>query len=119
MPETPPTPDALGKPLADFSAETVRHVADLARLDLREDEVDRYAEQLQAVADLFGEMDQFDTTDVKPATHASERTNIFRRDELQPCLTPDELFAGAPVVDGKPVVEDQRFRVPKMLEEEN
>jgi aspartyl-tRNA(Asn)/glutamyl-tRNA(Gln) amidotransferase subunit C len=50
--------------------------------------------------------------DVPPTSHSLPLTNVFRADVIAPCLSPEEALAGAPAV------EDQRFRVPRILDEE-
>lgn len=95
-----------------LSPELVRHVANLARLSITDDEVALYSEQLSAVANHFADVESLDTEGVLPATHALEMTNVFRDDVVTASLTTDELLKGAPVA------ESGRFRVPKILNEE-
>jgi aspartyl-tRNA(Asn)/glutamyl-tRNA(Gln) amidotransferase subunit C len=52
------------------------------------------------------------TGDIPPSSHALPLTNVYRPDEVRPCLTPQEALAMAPAV------EDDRFRVPRILGEE-
>lgn len=95
-----------------LSPDTVRRVANLARLSLTDDEVALFSKQLSTVADHFADVEALDTTDVPPATHALAISNVFREDEVRQGLTTEELLAAAPAA------EDGRFRVPRILGEE-
>jgi len=94
-----------------ISVADVAHVARLARLDLTEEELERYAEQLGAVLDHFADIAGLDLADVPPTAHPLPLTNVFRPDIPVPSLDRDEVLAQAPAV------EDGRFRVPRILGE--
>jgi aspartyl-tRNA(Asn)/glutamyl-tRNA(Gln) amidotransferase subunit C len=90
----------------------VEHVARLARLALTPEEKERLGRQLVLIlehAELVGEVA---AEDVPPTSHPVPRSNVFRADERRPCLDHHEALAGAPDV------EDGRFRVPRIVEEE-
>lgn len=95
-----------------LSADMVRHVALLARLDVTAAEVELFSEQLSTIANHFDDIQALDIADVPPSTHAVPVTNVFRDDIVRPSLARDKALAAAPeVVDG-------RFRVPRILGEE-
>lgn len=85
------------------------YVARLARLDLTDDELDTYAQQLAAVLDYAAEVAALDTDGVAPTAHPLPLQNVLRPDEPRPSLDRDEVLAGAPAA------EDGRFRVPRIL----
>jgi aspartyl-tRNA(Asn)/glutamyl-tRNA(Gln) amidotransferase subunit C len=87
------------------------YVARLARIELTEDELDRYAEQLATVLDHAAQVAALDTDGVTPTAHPLPLRNVTRSDEVQPSLDRDEVLAQAPAV------EDRRFRVPRILGE--
>jgi aspartyl-tRNA(Asn)/glutamyl-tRNA(Gln) amidotransferase subunit C len=89
----------------------VVHVAELARLDLTDEEVDLFTGQLAKVLDHAADMAGLDLVGVAPTSHAMAVTNVLRSDELGPVLDRDEVLAEAPSV------EDHRFRVPRILGE--
>ena len=89
----------------------VAHVADLARLDLSEEELDLFTHQLAQVLDHAADVASLDLVGVEPTAHAMAVTNVLRPDELRPCLERDEVLGQAPSV------EDRRFRVPRILGE--
>jgi aspartyl-tRNA(Asn)/glutamyl-tRNA(Gln) amidotransferase subunit C len=90
----------------------VAHLARLSRLALSDDELDQMAGQLEVIISSVARVSEVADADVPPTSHSVPLTNVFRPDELQPCLTPEAALAGAPAT------EDQRFRVPRILDEE-
>jgi aspartyl-tRNA(Asn)/glutamyl-tRNA(Gln) amidotransferase subunit C len=81
--------------------ETVLKVAQLARLQLTEDEVGTFAVQLGQVLDYVAVLGEVDTTDVLPLVHAIELSNVLRDDVLSPSLSRAEALQNAPKSDGK------------------
>ena len=91
----------------------VRHVAHLSRLKVTDEEVARYALQLSKILDYMAQLNELDTTDVKPTAHPLPVSNVFREDTEKPPLTPDRATVGAPQC------QDGFFRVPKVLDQES
>ena len=87
----------------------VAHVADLARLELTEEELDLFTDQLAQVLDHAADVASLDLTGVAPTAHAMAVSNVLRPDEVRPGLDRDEVLEQAPSV------EDHRFRVPRIL----
>jgi aspartyl-tRNA(Asn)/glutamyl-tRNA(Gln) amidotransferase subunit C len=82
----------------------VRHVANLARLGLTDDEVKKMGEELGAILESVEQIGKLDLSGVRPTANPSSSTNVFRADEpdvpLQ-CLPRDEVLSPAPeTVDG-------------------
>jgi aspartyl-tRNA(Asn)/glutamyl-tRNA(Gln) amidotransferase subunit C len=82
----------------------VRHVADLARLGLTDDEVKKMSEELGVILESVEQIGRLDLSGVPPTANPSNATNVFRPDEpdvpLQ-CLTQEEALRNAPeAVDG-------------------
>ena len=94
-----------------ISTDDVAHVARLARLELRPDELESFTAQLGAVLDHAADLDSLDLDGVEPTTHPLPLSNVLRPDEVGPTLDPDEVLAAAPAV------EDGQFRVPPVLGE--
>jgi aspartyl-tRNA(Asn)/glutamyl-tRNA(Gln) amidotransferase subunit C len=82
------------------------HVAHLARLELREEEVERLEAQLNDIHAAVSKGSELDLSDVPPTSHPLELVNVLRHDEPRPSLSLDEAFANAPEREG------QAFRVP-------
>jgi aspartyl-tRNA(Asn)/glutamyl-tRNA(Gln) amidotransferase subunit C len=96
---------------APLSRADVAHVARLARLDVTEEEVARFTEQLGAVLEHAADVASLDTAGVPPTAHPLDLENVWRPDDPRPCLDRDEVLAMAPAA------EDGRFRVPRILGE--
>jgi len=94
-----------------ISREDIAHVAALARLQLTDDELDRFTVQLGAVLDHAADVAALDTDGVPPTAHPIPLVNVLRDDVAVPGLDHDEVLAQAPAV------EDGRFRVPRILGE--
>ena len=90
----------------------VAHLARLARLDLAEDELDHYAEQLDVILTSVARVSEVAADDIPPTSHPVPLVNVTRPDVARPSLPRDEALAAAPAV------EDDRFRVPRILEEQ-
>jgi aspartyl-tRNA(Asn)/glutamyl-tRNA(Gln) amidotransferase subunit C len=84
----------------------VEHVARLARLALRDDEIERLQEQLNAILEAVGKVSELELADVPPTSHPLALTNVFGPDEPAPCLAVEDALANAPER------EDDFFRVP-------
>ena len=79
-----------------ISREEVLHVAKLARLELSEDEVARFQEQLSAILEAVSKVSELDLADVPPTAHPLAIANAWAEDEPRPCLDRDKVFANAP-----------------------
>ena len=86
--------------MANISREQLLHVARLARLELRDDEVDRLGAQLNDILEAVGKVAELDLTGVPPTSHPLDVVNIWGADEPQPCLPVDEALANAPEREG-------------------
>ena len=95
-----------------ISRDDVARVAQLARLTLTDDELDRFTGQLGAVLDHARDIEALDIDDVPPTAHPYPLVNVLRADEVGATLDRDEVLAQAPST------EDGRFRVPPILGEE-
>ena len=89
-----------------ISRDDVLHVARLARLALREDEIERLQVQLNAILDAVGKVSELDLADVPPTSHPLALVNVLAPDEPEPCLPVEEALANAPEREG------DFFRVP-------
>lgn len=90
----------------------VAHLARLARLDLAEDELDHYAEQLDVILASVARVSEVAADDIPPTSHPVPLVNVTRPDVSRQGLSREEALAAAPAV------EDDRFRVPRILEEQ-
>jgi aspartyl-tRNA(Asn)/glutamyl-tRNA(Gln) amidotransferase subunit C len=105
-------PDEPTPPPERISRADVAHLARLARLAVTEQELDMFAGQLDVILGAVARVREVAADDIPPTSHAVPMTNVYRRDELVPCLPRDAVLAGAPAV------EDDKFKVPRILSEE-
>lgn len=95
-----------------ISRDDVAHLARLARLELTDDELAHHAEQLEVILGAVQRVGEVAADDVEPMSHPVAISNVFRADVRVTGLTAQQALAAAPAV------EDQRFRVPRILDEE-
>ena len=80
--------------------EQLLHVARLARLELREGEVERLEGQLSDILAAVSKVSELDLADVPPTSHPLDVVNVWEDDEPRPCLPVDEALANAPEREG-------------------
>jgi aspartyl-tRNA(Asn)/glutamyl-tRNA(Gln) amidotransferase subunit C len=97
--------------MAEISREDVLHVADLARLHLSDEEVDRMQSQLSNIFEAIETLRDVDTSHVGPTASVIQLENVMREDVAKPGLSRDAALANAPLRD------DPFLRVPTVLEE--
>lgn len=98
--------------MSAISREEVAHLASLARIDLGPAELDRLAGQLDVILEAVATVQEAVGDDVPATSHPMPLTNVTRPDVPVPGLTATEALSGAPEA------QEQRFRVPRILEED-
>ena len=111
MSETPGSSSPHGGRV-EISRDEVAHLATLARIDLSADELDQLAPQLSVILESVASISGVAGDDVPPTSHALPLTNVFRDDVVVPGLSADEALSGAPEQ------EQRRFKVPRILGDE-
>jgi len=86
--------------MARITRDEVLHVARLARLELSDDEVAKFQEQLSDILEAVSKVSELDLSDVPPTAHPLEIANAWAEDVPHDCLPLDEVFANAPDRDG-------------------
>ncbi len=94
-----------------ITADDVRKVAELARLELPESQIATYTTQLERILDYVGHLQQVDTEGVPPTTRAVEVVNVTRPDTVETTDSREDLLNLAPQREG------DFYRVPKILNE--
>ncbi len=97
--------------MTKITKEEVEKVAQLARLELNEDEINNHAEQLEKILEYIEQLEKIDTNDVPCTTRAIEVINVFRKDEKKYSECTEELL------ELGPSKEDKYFKVPKIINE--
>ena len=95
-----------------LSVDDVRAIADLARLDISDAEVEKYAQQLSQILDYFTLLQEVDTSDVSPTDSVLPLRSVMREDVPAPALDPQEAVANAPSA------EANQFKVSAVLGDE-
>ena len=98
--------------MAAISREEVAHLARLSRLAVTDEELDRFAGQLDVILQSVARVGEVAADDIPPTSHSVPLTNVLREDVVVPGLSQAEARSGAPDA------EQGRFRVPRILEEE-
>jgi aspartyl-tRNA(Asn)/glutamyl-tRNA(Gln) amidotransferase subunit C len=92
--------------MTEISRELLLHVAHLARLELREDELARLQVQLNDILAAVSKVAELDLRDVPATSHPLDVVNVWDEDEPRPCLSVEDALRNAPDRDG------DFFRVP-------
>ncbi|HST83279.1 MAG TPA: Asp-tRNA(Asn)/Glu-tRNA(Gln) amidotransferase subunit GatC [Kineosporiaceae bacterium] len=98
--------------MSAISRDEVAHLANLARIELRPDELDRLSGQLEVILGSVAQVREVAGDDVPATSHPLPLINVTRPDVPRPGLSAEQALAGAPAA------QDQRFRVPRILEED-
>ncbi|MFM7030411.1 MAG: Asp-tRNA(Asn)/Glu-tRNA(Gln) amidotransferase subunit GatC [Micrococcales bacterium] len=98
--------------MSEITPDLVRHLAGLARIDVTDAEVARFAEQLALIVDSMASIKAAVQGDVPATSHPIPMANVFREDVVEPSLSQQAALSGAP--DSA----DGRFRVHAILDEE-
>ena len=98
--------------MPSIGRDDVARLADLARIQLTEEEIARFAGEFDSIMDAVASVSEVASEDVPATSHPIAMTNVFREDVVTETLTQDEALAGAPDA------QDGRFAVPQILGEE-
>lgn len=92
-----------------ISKDDVRHIARLARLELSEEEIEKFAGQLSQILDHAAKIQELDLDGIEPLTHAIDRKNVFRKDVVKPGLSTEDALKNAPER------EENYFKIPPII----
>ena len=98
--------------MAGLTRDDVAHLAHLARIALSDSELDTMVGELGVILDSVATVQQAPTEGVEPMSHPMPLVNVTRPDTVRPSLSPEQALAGAPEV------QEQRFSVPRILDED-
>ena len=107
------TPETTQEYIVALSPEEVARLAGLARIELTPEELEHLAPQLDVILESVASVAGLAADDIPPTSHAMPLTNVFRPDEVRPGLGVEQALAEAPAS------EDDRFRVPRILDQED
>jgi aspartyl-tRNA(Asn)/glutamyl-tRNA(Gln) amidotransferase subunit C len=92
------------------SKEDVKHIANLSKLNLTDEELEKYTTELSDIVNFANELSNIDVEGVKPTAHILDIRNVFRKDEVQASYDREEILKNAPSKDAGCV------SVPKVVE---
>ena len=98
--------------MSEITTETIAHLANLARIALSPEEIEKLTGELGAIVDNVAKVSEVATPDVPATSHPIPLSNVFRPDVPGVTLTTQQALAGAPEHDGV------RFKVSAILGEE-
>lgn len=91
------------------SKEEILHIVKLANLNIKEDEIDEYAKNLEDILNFVKVLNNVDTENVEESIGSASNVNVFRKDEIKEFEDKDALLQNAPEQ------EDNMFRIPKVI----
>jgi len=94
-----------------LNKEDIIHIATLARIGLREDEIEKYQRELSLILDYFKKLEEVDTENVEPIGHITGVDNVLRNDEV--LARDDELVKG--IFDNFPDSRNNKVKVKSIL----
>ena len=97
--------------MTKITSNDVRKVAQLARLELSEDQIELYTSQLEKILGYVAQLEKVETKDVLPTSRAVEVINVFRQDSVKDTTIRNELLDQAPEREG------DFYRVPRIMSE--
>lgn len=95
--------------MSRISIDEVKHVANLARLAITEEEAEKFTKQLDAIITFAEQLNELDTENVEPTSHVLDIKNVLREDIPQKGLPQEEVLKNAPEE------KDGQFKVPSIL----
>ena len=95
-----------------ISKEQLRHVALLSRLEFSDPQLEKFGADINGILGYFEKLNELDTSEIPPTSHALKTENIFREDEVRPSLEIEDALKNAPQREGN------FFKVPKIIQEE-
>lgn len=93
-----------------LSKKDVEYVANLSRLNLSEEELERFSGQLSNILDYINKLKELNVSETQPMSHVLDLKNVLRKDEVRPSLSNEEVLKSAPSQDRG------HFKVPKVVE---
>ena len=87
----------------------ILHIAKLANLNIKEDEIDEYAKNLEDILNFVKVLNDVNTDNVEESIGSASNVNVFRKDEIKEFEDKEALLQNAPEQ------EDNMFRIPKVI----
>lgn len=92
----------------EISKEEIKHIADLSMLNLSEEEIEGYTEDMKQIVEFANKINEVDTQSVEESAFASNEYNVFRKDEIRESFDRELLLSNAPSSN------DESYTIPSM-----
>jgi aspartyl-tRNA(Asn)/glutamyl-tRNA(Gln) amidotransferase subunit C len=92
-----------------ITKEEVEHIAQLAHIELTEEEKEVFTEQFNEILEFFRKIDEVDTANVPPMYHVLDIVNVYREDEVEETLPKENVLENAPKK------EERFFKSPRIV----
>lgn len=99
--------------MTKVTSEQVEHVANLARLEVSQDEVNEFTKSLEKILNFAGQLDEVDTDNVEPTFHVLDLQNVLREDKSELGIPQEQALLNAKEK------EAGQFKVPAIMNEED
>ena len=93
-----------------ITVKDVQYVANLARLELTDEELENLTKQLDGILTYMNKLNELDTEGIEPLSHVLPLKNVYREDKVTSSLPVEEVLKNAPCREGG------FFKVPKVIE---
>ena len=94
----------------EIKKEDIMHIAKLSMLNLSDEEIEKYAKNMQDIVGFANTVNELDTDGIEESAFASTAINVFRKDEVKESFDRDELLKNAPSSNG------EAYSLPSMME---
>ncbi len=92
--------------------DTVKHIAELAKLEFKEGEIDLFSEQFKEIVEYIDTLNEVELSDIEPLAQITDFENVLRQDVVQPSISLEDALKNAPKKN------ENFFKVPKVIEQE-
>lgn len=96
-----------------MTREEVLHIAKLSKLDLKEEEIEKFQDQLSKIVDYISDLSKVDTKGIEPTSQTTGLKNVFREDSVKP----ENYLTSEEALSGKDDTYNGYFKVPAILSE--
>lgn len=90
--------------------EDIEHLAKLSKLNLSDDEIEKYRASIEEIVEFANTINELDTEGIEESAFAINTCNVFRKDEIKESLNREELLKNAPSSNG------EAYSLPSMME---
>lgn len=91
------------------SKDEVKKIAELARLEFNDSEIENYTKELNQILNYVGKLNELNTENVEPLSHPIENNNVFRSDKVKRSTEREKALKNAPDASS------EYFKVPKVI----